>query len=204
MAFPQGIDFRSTAGFVTDPASCDEEHSVVANYPRTSAQGNTVGWEDGTNGVRDRNANAGDGAKVAGINFNSSGAAERYRIDLPATGSYSVRAACGDGAGVNNTHLDLYDTTTLVANLVTNHTTGGANQFYDATNVQRTSVVDWVNNNALAGPYTLASTICRFHNGPNPNACVAHVWVEAASGAAATPWANRFSRMINAGGPHAG
>jgi hypothetical protein len=56
MAYDQGIDFRATAGFVTDPSGCDKEIATTANYPRTSAQGNTVGWEDAPGGVSNRSA----------------------------------------------------------------------------------------------------------------------------------------------------
>ena len=46
MAFPQGIDFRATSGYVTDPTNCTYEigNAFSATYPRTTAQGNTVGW----------------------------------------------------------------------------------------------------------------------------------------------------------------
>lgn len=74
MALPQGIAFRSTTGFVTDSSPDDCESStantsagnVSANsYLRTTAQGNTVGWERGSNELITRDRNAGDG-RMAG------------------------------------------------------------------------------------------------------------------------------------------
>src|ERR1700675_4349973 len=183
MSFTQGLDFRAAAGFVTDPTNCDKEIATTANYPRTSAQGNTVGWEDAPTGVVDRVAYTGTQAKMAGlVFFNSVGAnGNQYRIDLPATGSYKFRVAAGDASNPFGVEVDLYDTTTSLGSLVGNHTTSGADQFYDATDVQRTSHTDWDTNNALSTAKTFSTTICRFKM-PVPGSInvLAHFWIESA------------------------
>lgn len=204
MTFPAGYDFRATSGFVTDPANCTFEIGTTANYPRTDALGNTVGWEDAPSGTRDRNANAGDAAKVAGVGFynGGSGNLRRYRIDLPSTGNYSMRCAIGDGNSGSNSNggkLELFDNVTSLGILVNQGGPQNDNQFYDATNVLRTSPTDWVNNNQLGGPFTFASTILRVKLSYTTAsaACIAHLWVESSGGASAAPWAHRFSRVMS-------
>lgn len=185
MAFPQGIDFRATSGFVTDPANCDYEIGTTANYPRTTAQGNSVGWEDAPGGTRNRNAAV--DARVAGLHFNGTSilVATRYRIDLPSAGNYKFRAAAGDTSNPSTVELELFDDVTSLGNLVTRHTAITSGSFYDATDVQRANAADWVTNNALSPSYTFASTICRVKLGlmfATQGCCVAHLWIEAAGG----------------------
>jgi hypothetical protein len=185
VAYPQGIDFRQTSGFVTDPTNCDYEIGSAINYPRVTAQGNTVGWEDDPSvNQRDRNANVGDAAKLAGIVFGSS--VLRYRFDLPSAGNYKVRIAAGDGAGANGVKVEVFDNVTSLGVLVSDRTTGvlTVDQFVDATDVVRTSTADWVSNNALSATLTFASTICRFKvfSALGGNYALSHLWVEAASG----------------------
>ena len=45
MSFPQGINFREGAGFVTDGANDYAELNGTATYPDVSTQGNNVGYE---------------------------------------------------------------------------------------------------------------------------------------------------------------
>src|SRR6267154_393255 len=98
MALEYGIDFRSTAGLVTDPANCyAERNSSLNDYPTTTPQGNTVGWESGGNSVGAFDADAGLDPRIAGFTFTSGGAVADYRIDLPAPGAYDINIAFGDG-----------------------------------------------------------------------------------------------------------
>lgn len=116
MAFPQGIDFRSTSAYVTDPTDHTYEISTTANYPRTSAQGNTVGWETITGTLNGRDRSTSVDARIAGLIFNSSTTGNMtYRIDLPSSGSYLIKGAAHDAiTGVKDTKLEVSDTTTLL------------------------------------------------------------------------------------------
>lgn len=142
MSYAQGIDFRSSSGFVTDPSGCDAETGTTANYPRTSAQGNTVGWEQAPSGTRNRSASV--DARLAGIAFNSSSSTEiKYRLDVP-NGTYTLTLALGDATTTQRTTCHVYDGATVLATIGPTATTGG--QFIDASGVVRTSASDWVTN----------------------------------------------------------
>jgi hypothetical protein len=114
VALPQGIAFRSTVGFVTDGANDYAEVLAIGsypNYPTTSTQGNTVGWEQAPTSKFDYNAGA--DPRIAGIHGRTSAATADYRIDLPSTGSYNVRSAIGD-------------TLNMADNVIANAGSGGA------------------------------------------------------------------------------
>jgi len=140
--YAQGIDFRATSGFVTDPSGFDAEIGTTANYPRTTAQGHTVGWEQAPSGTRDRSS--GVDARLAGIAFNSTTTDITYRLDLP-NGTYSLRLACGDQSASQKTTCTISDGTTVLSSF--SNSTAAAH-FLDATGVIRTSAADWVTNNA--------------------------------------------------------
>jgi hypothetical protein len=184
MALPQGVNFRATAGYVTDGANEDYEISQ-SNYPRTSAQGNSVGWEGSISGdFLDRN-NAVD-RRLAGVHYIFAGSADAgraYRIDLPSTGSYNVRLATGDEAvGGSTAQVTVKDGTTT---LLTINDTTAAPGFDDAVGA-RYSTANWPGSNS-ASTQTFATTILRFHLAPGPTTGhtvngLAHVYVEAAGG----------------------
>lgn len=179
MAFPQGIDFRNTSGYVSDPTNCDYEIGSTNNYPRTTAQGNTVGWESGAAfNLNRRNRNSGIDARLAGLHFLSGLSGNVYRIDLPSAGSYDVRIAAGDATYANNCAWDLQDTSTLLTSLTTGATTVGG-RWKDATNTQYTAA-NWVSSNT---PYaaTFSTTIMRVVS-TNNSASISHLHVAAAGG----------------------
>jgi hypothetical protein len=181
MALPQGIYFRGSDN-QTDPSNYDAEIATTANYPRTSAQGNSVGWEDALSGAVDRDATT--DVRLKGIAFSNNSTAARFRIDLPATGDYKVRVAAGDSSFGQQCYVELYDTTTQKAILV-DALTSAAGKWIDATGVERTSEADWVSNNALSTAYTFASTILRFKIGfkfQGGNTTIAAAYVEAVGG----------------------
>lgn len=182
MPFDQGIDFRATAGFVTDPASCDKEIGTTANYPRTSAQGNTVGWEDAPGGTRDR-TNSVD-ARLAGIAFAANGTAKRYRIDLPSSGYYRITLALGDNTTAQSQSVGVYDSTTLLSNVVGHNLASAAGTFYDACGIRRSSAANWVSNEVSFVAF-FSSTICRIKIADTAtasgNSSIAHVRVTADS-----------------------
>jgi len=198
MAFPQGIDFRGTGGFVTDPTNYDWNDGTIS-YPHTSAQGNTVGWESLPDGAADRAITS--DRRLAGINYNSTASkTTNFRIDLPSSGNYNVTLGLGDDGFANDAAGAIVDSSTTLTTLSQSVTAG---QFCDATNVVRTSVTDWVNNNQ---PYagSFSSTIFRFKLGPKfANAAViATLFVAAGGGgtnvtatSAAETWSGRTAAL---------
>lgn len=192
MSLTQGVDFRATAGFVTDPTNFTVELGNAFNptYPTVlSPSGVNGGWEDAVPGSRDRTAFTGAAASLSGIHFVQSGSA-RYRIDLPSSGTYNVQAAFGDNAVAQGPFTATFqDTTTVLSTPVNNVSTSGADEFYDATGVQRTSHTDWVTNNA-AKSLTFSTTIFRTvitFSGGGP---IATLFVQSAGGGF-TPKARR-------------
>jgi hypothetical protein len=184
MAFPQGVAFRATLAFVTDGANDDAEldPSAGVTYPRTTAQGNTVGWETvvGT-GVQSRNRNAGNDPRLAGAHWSDSVGTMDFRIDLPAAGGYNIRAAMGEPNYARNVNCELRDGTTVLATL-TSGATSAAQRFKDATNVERTNAT-WPGSNA-AYAATFSGTICRLRTSTATDSVnpVAYFYVEAIPG----------------------
>jgi hypothetical protein len=181
LAFPQGINFRSTSGYVTDGADEDAETGTTANYPRTTAQGNTVGFEQASSyradidSARDRRL-----AGLAGTISNF-----EYRIDLPSAGSYNVRFAGGDNSGFGaGAYCDVKDTTTSLG-VIVNDTPVSTGTMVDATNTEYTFAA-WPGSNTAAS-LTFSTNICRFHIGNNSfDKLVSHIYIEAAAGVAST------------------
>lgn len=188
MALPQGLDFRLSAAFVTDPTNCiyeiDGSSSPYVSYPRITPQGNTVGWETNAfNWLSDRNRNASLDARLAGFkNVNMLVVQPVYRVDLPAAGSYNIGLAAGDSSYGQSSYIELFDTSTSLGVLV-NGTTTGANRWFDATGTQLTNVT-WPTSNTKVAK-TFATTILRLKlgNGSTVGAYLAHLWVESAGGA---------------------
>jgi hypothetical protein len=156
--FQQGIYFRSTNN-QTSPPNYDVEFSgAVANYPRTSAQGHTVGWETAGLQKADRDVTA--DVRLKGIYFFAQTAPQQYRIDLPAAGTYKFRLAMGDSGFRHPHRFQIVDNATLLQSTDFADTVL-ADQWGDATGVVRTSESAWVSNNGIL-TLTFSSTICRF------------------------------------------
>lgn len=177
MAYSQGIDFRATSGYVTDPDRHDCD-LASGTYPRTTAQGNTVGWETSLpRGARDR-LNSVD-ARLAGIHYVSAPTTLSYRFDLPRAGDYKVRLAAGDATTPNPVRIELFDDTTSKG-VLANGAASGTNM-RDATNTAL-SLAAWPGSNT-AVTVAFASTVCRFKVGANSgtdNYIIAHLYVESA------------------------
>lgn len=190
MGFPQGLSFRSTAAFVTDVSPNQViTASGAQNYPFVTAQGNTVGW-DVTSNLDNRNRNAANDARLAGICFgtNSAVPAISFRIDLPAAGQYNIRLAAGDASTVQTIKLELFDDVTSLGVLLNLVSTSAGQRFFDATGVERTNA-NWSANN-VAITKTFASTICRFKLAGTASvnsSTIAYFYIEAVA-AAGNPW----------------
>jgi hypothetical protein len=187
MSLPQGINFRSSSGFVTDGTNEYGETAQNVSYPTTTPQGNNVGWESFQSGfaigVRDRDAT--NDRRLAGVHFSSTGGAYgiTYRIDLPASGSYNIRGAFGDESNFDaGVQLELFDGSTSLGVLASN-TAVPSGHWLDATGTDRSPDTDWAANNVAVNK-TFATSILRFLLGTSTqNAVVAHFYVE--SGASA-------------------
>lgn len=178
MAFKQGIDFRATAGFVSDPTDCTSEIGTTANYPRATPQGNNVGWEQAPAGTRNRSATV--DARLAGIAFVNAGP-KNYRIDLPASGWYKITLAIGDATSAQSQQLvTVLDDTTVISNVVMNP--GSAlGQFYDACGVEYTAA-NWPTKQVSFVAF-FSSGICRIRLGAAGStvSSIAHITVEDAT-----------------------
>lgn len=71
MAFPQGLNFRATNAYVTDGTNeapeTDSGGTGNQNYPWTTAQGNTVGWETADSVYQARDWNSGNDRRLAEV-----------------------------------------------------------------------------------------------------------------------------------------
>lgn len=181
--FRQGVYCRATDNQV-DPADYDGEISGTVNYPRTSAQGNTIGWEVVGTLLQTRDRTGPTDVRLKGVIFiANNGTTADYRIDLPAAGKYNIRAALGDATfSQSNCKVEFRDGTTVFATPQNNVSTT-AGQWHDATGVIRTSEADWVANNAIL-TYTFTGTIFRIRIGGivgTTGTQLAAIYIEAAS-----------------------
>lgn len=186
MGYPQGINFRSTLGFVTDVSPDEFEGSVAADYPRTTARGVTVGWEQAI--VAEIDAIAGNDARLAGNALCNAAATKDFRFDLAATGAHNIRFSAGDASNARASLFDLYDSGSLLAALTTG-VTSAAQRFKDATDTEYTEVT-WPGSNT-AKNVTFTTTICRFRSQITASGnSLTHAYVEAVGGAVAEgiPW----------------
>ena len=183
MAYPQGINFRDTLGFVTDGANEDAQVRLgdgLSSYPWTTAQGNNVGWEQslniGSDHARDRNS--GNDRRLAGIQYNGNTNQCDFRFDLPSTGDYKIGLSAGDASYSTTVSIELLDTTTSLGTLASG-STGAANSFKDATDTIYTAAA-WPGSNTLVTK-TFATTICRFRLASGATYNITHAYVEVAS-----------------------
>lgn len=186
MAFPQGINFRATAGYVTDGAN--EDHELAAggsqDYPWTTAQGNSVGWENGGSSVGSRDRNSALDRRLAGTNQYDSTPhiGLDFRIDLPAAGAYNIRAAVGDAVydSASSSRCELFDGSTSLGYVYNGGAIAGGN-FADATGTVY-SAANWPGSNAAISK-SFAGTIARFRFGiaNTANMPAAHFYVEPAT-----------------------
>jgi len=117
VSYDQGLDLRSTQAYGDgiDPANCDYVILGRGLYPWTTAQGNTVGWETTQpQYFRDDYGDTLYGTmKLTGSNYVYNGSTRNLRLDLPASGSYTVTLAIGGGIATHGTAVVLDTSTTL-------------------------------------------------------------------------------------------
>lgn len=191
-----GINFRATSGYVTDPTDsiyCLGDPYPVTRNTVTTGQAVTFGWlESDATTPKDlaaytRDRDAGISPKLAGVNFKIGADLYIFRIDLPASGLWTVRVAAGDADSSNDVDWDILNSdasTVLLSQAEASVTTGN---WKDATGVTRTSSADWVSNNASAD-ITLSGTACYLRMNVTTNATLmSHInFSQAASGQTVT------------------
>src|SRR5512146_2756768 len=110
----KGFNFRSTVDYVTDPTNTVYVARASYVYPTAVTCGGdsiTLGWDSATSlQAVNRNAQTGDGARLAGCVSLIANTATRYlRVDLPAAGDYKVRLAIGDYSYAGSHHVRVTD-----------------------------------------------------------------------------------------------
>jgi hypothetical protein len=175
-----GINFRETAGFVTDGAN---EIAAAGNY-RYGSRPLPGGLGIGHTGVPygPRNRDSGTDRRLAGAwNDADGGTAVRHiRIDVPEPGVYELRGAFGDRFNSGTMTAAIVDSDrTTVLHTVADGVSFAGGQFFDITGTLRTSVADWVDNQgstfvAVSGPclYVRFGT-----NVSQVNSAINHLWL---------------------------
>jgi hypothetical protein len=189
MPFAASINFRGTAGLITDPAG--QTYSLAEAYP-TSRGGLTFGWSGGSVGPADRADFAPYVPEFSGVNsaVAAAGAAD-FRLDLPAAGTYAVRLALGDASYAQpSLYCSLHDGATgaLLASVAAGSATEDVSQYLDATGALRTNPADWRASNAavsVAVTGTVPYLIVRLAEGGTGVTSVAHLEVADAGGGSA-------------------
>lgn len=175
----QGIAFRSTSGFVTDPANVT--YCLADDYP-TVRGGSTFGWNPSIGGTnsRDRDNTLGN---LAGINFIAS-ILTYFQLDLPSTGSTDIHAAFGDAGGGNPSDYIIKDTSTNIITI----SKAFDGSFSDATNANFANASAWLSGES-ATTHTMTSTVLRVtaNNAINNNV-IAFLRAVQGSAPASTPF----------------
>lgn len=181
MALPQGIPFRQTLAYVTDNSYDDPELTNGGNpsYPRTTAQGISVGWETSSTQYQQRNQNSANDSRIAGVcNIEQTGAHD-YRVDLPSAGTYEIRLAAGDNAYARPVAWEVFDTSSSLGALATG-STSASQRYKDATDTEYTRLT-WAGSNAAASK-TFATTIFRLRGGTSLDQSINYLHVAAVGG----------------------
>jgi len=183
MSFAQGCSFRATAGYIVDKPTDFFAGTLtgLANYPVTTKQGTTFGWETIINsvGVRDRTTSW--DSRLAGQNYvpNDGSSAATFRIDLPKAGYYNIRLAAGDASSAQTITLELFDNASSLGVLINTVTTINPGDFIDATSTTYTTGAWPQKNSSITKLFS--STICRFRlnavNTSNTNT-IAYFYIE--------------------------
>ena len=150
--YDEGFNFRQTSGYVTTDGA-NESYVIGDTYP-TTRNGVTFGWVDA---ISSANISATVDRRFAGSNYvvNTTGCGiKRFRVDLPATGTYSISLALGFQSTITNSNtLEIRDNTTVLTTISGNTAAGS---FLDASGVSRT-IANWPSQN-VAIQKTFATT----------------------------------------------
>lgn len=167
----KGLNFRSTAGFVTDGANEDGVTGGIATYPTSmTIDGDTfdVGW--GTPGnIQPRDRDSGLDPRLAGLHFiaNADAVTALFRVDLPAPGVYELTLASGDpNSATVAPYWQIRDDATVLETVDLTSAPIAQGRFYDINQTLHTTAANWVANQTPK-QYTFASSILRIGLGPS-------------------------------------
>lgn len=150
---PIGLNYRSTLGYVTDPAgTVFVSNDVYPTQHRFAQDMILYEGRTGTWGGSDDCSTSVD-PRLAGDSFKShtltSTATITIDLHAPLGGTYSLRMALGSATHTNFPNVEVTDGVGGAVLFTISHVAGTvAEEFYDATDVKRTSAADWVTNNA--------------------------------------------------------
>lgn len=132
MSFDQGIDFRGTSGYVSDPSGCT--YNLGEAYPVVRG-GFTSGWSSVVNITAQDLDNTLD-ARIAGFNYFPGGTNSTFQIDLASSGSVAVAMGARQNPIYDGTIVVKDNTTTLFT--VTASGSGTAGHIHDANDADFT------------------------------------------------------------------
>lgn len=173
-----GINFRATSGYVTDDA--DQTYYLGSAEGIVTRGGWTFGVSSGSFLTVDRTSSGPD-VRLAGINYFANSTTV-FTVTLPAAADYKFRLALGDqgSSHIENTVVFKDGST---PKLSIGPDDFGADEFFDATDVKRTSSTDWHNNNAQSAAFTFSGTTLNIEVASGPDYYMwAHVEVERQGG----------------------
>lgn len=188
MPWDKGWNFRQTSGYVTDGAN--ETYAITSDTYPTTRNGATFGWTVAPSGDRDRNSAL--DRRIAGIAFGSG--VGTFRVDLPATGSYSIRLAMGDSTTAQTASKVLIKDNTSTVLTIGPHNPDGAGH-YDATNTYRSNAA-WPGSNVAASLSFATTTLFLTLEVATTNSVIAHLFVSQTGGGGG----NRRRRLIMGAG----
>lgn len=142
-----GFNFRSTLGYVTDPANTVGFFGTA--YPTVKAFGAlnvNAGW-DGAVNVADRSTSI-DPRLAGGNTVSQNGVTRKFRVDLPVSGVWTIRLAMGNPSFSRAASFDILDSNGTTVLYSRSEVTVTAPQYLDATKVLRATAAAWVNLNA--------------------------------------------------------
>lgn len=177
MALIFGVNFRSTSTYVTDGAN--QTYALLTDTYPTTRGGVTFGWET-TPGLDSRDRSTGVDVRLAGLHFhgNSDTNTDTFRLDLPNTGIFRVRLACGDAGGNPQTnYLIVKDSSTAFITFAPLATS--SSEFGDAAG-NKWSSANWPGSN-VSVDRTFTSTILRVTIGgaiDSASSTIVHLSVE--------------------------
>lgn len=168
-AFDVGFDHRDTLAYVSDASCCvfvKGTNSAQTAYPTTTTvngSSTTYGWETNTANQDSRDRNNTYDPRIAGIVFQpNTGLQSTFRVDLPATGVYSLQIVTGDQGGGNagSNYLVVNDTNTTRYTLTGSPCASDSTHFTDATCTQFAGP-SYQGSPGTTGNLTFTTTILR-------------------------------------------
>ena len=145
----------------------------------------TFGWAVSQDYELDRTA-AGD-ARLAGVKYNYGSTENKFRIDLPSAGTWSIRLAAGNPTFVGAAKWQLLDSdgTTVLASQAYADTT--FNELLDATGASHASPAAWLaSNSAISVTFSGTTAYFNLQASTVESCCISHLSFESASGPTVT------------------